>query len=107
VPDDVLLDTEGRFLFGKTALTAEISEHFNEEALKGMAMLRDRSHSNPLTLLMEPMRFMKTETVVTLPQDYIYWVLIAHIDRFGMDDANLLKLESGEAATLAETLSSG
>lgn len=82
VPDDVLLDTQGRFLFGKTALTAEVSEAFNEQALKGMTIVRDRSQEKPLTLLLEAMRFTKSETAVVLPEDYIYWVLIAHIDRF-------------------------
>ena len=70
VPDDVLLDTPGRFLFGKTVLTAEVGETFNKDALEGMAMVRDQSGSNPLTLLLEPMRFTKSDNI-TLPDDYI------------------------------------
>jgi 2-polyprenyl-6-methoxyphenol hydroxylase-like FAD-dependent oxidoreductase len=105
VPDDVLLDTEGRFLFGKTVLTAEVCETFNKDALEGMAMVRDQSGSNPLSLLLEPMRFTKSDNI-TLPYDYIYWVLIAHTDRFAMSDSTLLRLSSEEAATLAERLTS-
>jgi 2-polyprenyl-6-methoxyphenol hydroxylase-like FAD-dependent oxidoreductase len=103
VPDDYLLDTQGRFLFGKTALTAEVVELFDKEASTGMTMVRDQSQSNPLTLLLEPMHFTRSE-MVTLPDDYVYWVLIAHIDRFGMDDSSLLQLSSENAASLAERL---
>lgn len=104
MPDDVLLDTKGRFLFGKTTLTVEIEESYNQAALKGMSMIKDSSDSNPLTLLMEPMRFTRNNSPIQLPDDYLYWVLIGHVDRFGMDDKNLLKLSSEKTATLAETL---
>jgi hypothetical protein len=104
MPDDVLLDTRGRFLFGKTTLTEEIEGSFNEEAWKRMTMIKDSTQRNPLTLLKEPMHFTRTKSPAQLPDDYRYWVLIGHIERFGMDDKDLLKLSSEETATLAKTL---
>ena len=92
IPDDALLDTKGRFLFGKTAMTAEVSASFNKDALKGMTLVRDRSQNVPLTILLDPMHFTRSGSAVALPDDYIYWVVIAHIDRFGINDAKLLKL---------------
>lgn len=105
VPDDVLLDTQGRFLIGKTALTAVVSESFNDDALKGTAILRHQSRSNPLTLLPEPMHLTKSEIVATPDEYYLLGPHRAHRP-FWMDDSALLKLSSERVATLAECFTS-
>ena len=104
LPENVLLDTEGRWFYGKTPLTAELQEKFAEKALKGLTLITDRTHSMPHFLLLEPVRFKDNEFRSELPKNYVYWVLGSRKDFYNVDDAMLLKLPSEEAALLTQKL---
>ncbi|KAF6235199.1 hypothetical protein HO173_006393 [Letharia columbiana] len=106
VPQLSLMDTEGRFFYGKSTLTPELEEKFNERCLKGMAVIQDRTGDVPVTLLLEPVRFKDNEFRKELPKDYVYWVLLARKGVHGMTDAELLGLTNNESAELAKKLTS-
>lgn len=106
VPQLSLVDTEGRFFYGKSTLTPELEEKFNEKCLKGMAVVQDRTGDVPTTLLLEPVRFKDNEFRKDLPKDYIYWVLLARKGVQGMTDAQLLGLPNTESAQLAMEMTS-
>lgn len=106
VPQLSLVDTEGRFFYGKSTLTPELEEKFNEKCLKGMAVVQDRTGDVPMTLLLEPVRFKDNEFRKDLPKDYIYWVLLARKGVQGMTDAQLLGLPNNESAQLAKEMTS-
>lgn len=123
VPQLRFLDTEGRFFYGKTTPTPELEGTLNRKCLKGMTIIQDRSSDRPpLSLLLEPIRFKDNEFRKDLPNDYIYWVLLAHKsfqnntnntsenskehddDNNNMTDAQLLSLPNAAAASLATKL---
>ncbi len=106
VPQLKLVDTEGRFFYGKSALTPELEEAFNERCLEGMAIVQDRTGAVPTTLLLEPVRFKDNEFRKDLPKDYIYWVLLTRKGVHGLSDAQLLGLSNTEAADLTKRLTS-
>jgi hypothetical protein len=54
----------------------------------------------PLTLLLEPVRFQNNRHRNKLPDDYVYWVLIARTDLFGKPDNELLHLDDADSAAL-------
>lgn len=103
LPGHGLVDTEGRWIYGKTPLTAELAGRFSAEALAGLSIVRDRSREVPMSLLLEPVRFRDNAFRAELPDDYVYWVLQARKDRFEMDgdDTALLSLPAHEVAALA------
>lgn len=102
LPESRLLDTEGRFIYGKTTLTPELEEKFQEKCLQGMTVVHDNSQAAKTTLLLEPIRFKDNEFRKDLPPNYIYWVLISRKDRYEIDDSKLLKLSNPESAALAQ-----
>ncbi|CAD6590683.1 MAG: hypothetical protein ASARMPRED_004966 [Alectoria sarmentosa] len=104
VPQLNLVDTEGRFFYGKSTLTPELEDTFNENCLKGMAVVQDRTGNVPTTLLLEPVRFKNNEFRNDLPNDYIYWVLLARKGVHGIPDAQLLNLSNHASAALARKL---
>ena len=104
-PGQELVDTEARWIYGKTTLTEEVVRRFNGEALRGLTVVQDgRVEGMPRTLLLEPVRFKDNEFRSGLPDDYVYWVLMSRKDGIDMDDAELLNLDAGEAAALARNL---
>ena len=107
VPGFEIVDTEGRFVYEKTVLTPDLVEKFDKRALEGMTLMQDRTEGLPLTLLLEPVRFRDNEVRNELPEDYIYWVLVARKDKIEMDDAELLRLSGEESAALTRELTSG
>lgn len=104
LPQLKLVDTEGRFFYGKSTLTPELADTFNENCLKGMAVVQDRTGDVPTTLLLEPVRFKNNEFRKDLPDDYIYWVLLARKGVHGIPDAQLLNLSNHDSAALAKKL---
>lgn len=104
LPEHRLVDTEGRWFYGKTTLTSELLEGLNENATKGLLLVRDTTKEVPLSLLLEPVRFKDNEFRSELPDDYVYWVLGSRKDCFEMDDAQLLKLTPEEAAAETQKL---
>ena len=106
LPDQHLWDTEGRFIYAKTILTPELERQFNKKCLRGLTIVRDDSQKEaPMTLLLEAIRFQKNEFRAELPEDYVYWVLIAPKLRYSsIDDTKLLSLSNEESAALAKSL---
>ncbi len=106
VPQLRLVDTEGRFIYGKSTLTPELESQFNQNCLRGMTVVQDRTADDgvPTTLLLEPVRFKDNEFRAALPKDYVYWVLLARKGVRGISDADLLHLSNADAAALAKKL---
>ena len=98
------VDTEGRFIYAKTVLTQELEEKFQEKCLQGLTIVQDTSGDSPFTLILEPVRFKDNELRRNLPEDYIYWVILAHKDRHGINDKRLLTLSNREAAAQAQRM---
>ncbi|MCJ1476815.1 hypothetical protein MMC13_005484 [Lambiella insularis] len=98
LPDHKILDTQGRWICGKTPLTPELVEKFEKKAMVGMTIMGDRSREVPQNLLLEANRFKDNEFRSGLPEDYVYWVLALRGDAIGMDDE--------EAAALSQKLTS-
>ncbi len=101
LPEHGLVDTEGRWIYGKTLVTPELVERFSSKAMAGMSLVQDRSCEPPINLLLEPVRFKENEFRADLPKDYVYWVLQARQDTYEMDDATLLSLTPQDVAALA------
>lgn len=106
LPELEIVDTEGRFIYGRTAITPQLIEKFDQRPLDGMTGVHDRTLELSMILLAEPVRFKDNEYRMDLPDDYIYWVLLARKDRFKIDDEKLLRLSSDEAAALSRECSS-
>jgi hypothetical protein len=97
VPEQKLVDTEGRYFFGKTPLTPKFLERFNKAAA-GLSIVQDTRKELPLSCLLEPMRFRDNEYRKDLPRDYVYWVFGSMKPFFGQDDSQLLSLTRETAA---------
>ena len=106
LPELEIVDTEGRFMYGRTAITPQLLKKFDKRPLDGMTGIHDRTLELPMILLLEPVRFKDNEFRKDLPDDYIYWVLLARRDRFEIDDEKLLRLSSDEAAELSRKCTS-
>ncbi|CAF9938261.1 hypothetical protein IMSHALPRED_000734 [Imshaugia aleurites] len=104
VPQLRLVDTEGRFVYGKSTLTPELEDAFNKTCLTGMSIVQDRTANAPLTLLLEPVRFKDNAFRKDLPKDYVYWVLLARKGVKGLTDTQLLGRPNAESAELSKTL---
>lgn len=88
-PDLHVVDTEGRLIYGKTALTAELEGKFAKSALIGAALIQDRTYKSPISVLLEPVRFKDNEFRDELPKDYVYWVLGLRKDNPLLNDATV------------------
>lgn len=109
LPEHKMVDTNGRCIYGKTPMTEELIQRFPPRATKWMTLIVDQTpmtqtldiDETPLTLLLEPVRFVNNKYRSKLPENYVYWVLIARADIFGKPDTELLKLNDKESADLA------
>ena len=106
VPEHIPLDNEARCIYGKTTLTAELVEKFNETAMLGITVAQDREREVVRSLLIEAIRFKDNEFRAELPEDYVYWVLMSRKDQLDVEDSTLLNLSAEEAADLAQKLTS-
>ncbi|MCJ1302283.1 hypothetical protein MMC08_005086 [Hypocenomyce scalaris] len=104
MPQHELLDTEARWIYGKTPLTAELVASFEAKALAGLTLIQDRSRDVPVSLLPEPVRFRDNEFRAELPADYVYWVLGSRKDCFDAANAALRDLDGRGAAQLSREL---
>ena len=101
LPDRQFLDTQGRMIYGKTAMSEKLTEKFQVAKLQGMLLIQDRTHSVPLTLLLEPMRFGDDPVC---PQDYVYWVLGSRSDHPALASTTISNLSSAAATALSQHL---
>lgn len=109
LPDHKPIDTNGRCIYGKTPMTEEFMAKYHARAHKWMTLILDKTpmtqtldiDETPLTCLLEPVRFVDNEYKHKAPQDYVYWVLIARSDVFGLSTEKLLTLNGQEAAELS------
>lgn len=109
LPDHKPIDTNGRCIYGKTPMTAEFMAKYHARGHKWMTLILDKTpmtqtldiDETPLTCLLEPVRFVDNEYKSKAPADYVYWVLIARSDVFGLSTDKLLALSGQEAADLS------
>ncbi|KAH8730334.1 hypothetical protein GQ44DRAFT_674326 [Phaeosphaeriaceae sp. PMI808] len=92
-PQHRYLDTGAICIYGKTNITPELSARFPARGLRWMTACADKAPliqsiligESPLTLLSEPIRFSgrsRISTAVSLPDNYVYWVLIGRKELF-------------------------
>lgn len=101
VPEFKLADTEGRLIFGKTAM-AEVPL-VSAGLLDELTLVRGAK----IMCLLEKMTFThsENESSSAAAADYIYWVLFLRKDQI-MPDANLLRLDTRQKAELVRKLTS-
>jgi 2-polyprenyl-6-methoxyphenol hydroxylase-like FAD-dependent oxidoreductase len=108
-PEHKIIDTNGRCIYGKTPMSEELIQRFPSRATKWMTLIVDQTpmtqtldiDETPLTLLLEPVRFQNNKHRKNLPDNYVYWVLIARSDLFGKPDSELLRLNAEDSAALS------
>ncbi|KAK9243887.1 hypothetical protein V1506DRAFT_543106 [Lipomyces tetrasporus] len=105
LPDQVLVDTEGRCIYGKTPLTQELADKLPSQT---MTLISDES---PLSLLLEPVRFAQDPAQyfhgrLESIKDYVYWVLLSRKATFGPDDKELFGYSGEDAKQLSLKLTS-
>ncbi|KAJ8104257.1 hypothetical protein POJ06DRAFT_279747 [Lipomyces tetrasporus] len=105
LPDQVLVDTEGRCIYGKTPLTQELADKLPSQT---MTLISDAS---PLSLLLEPVRFAQDPAQyfhgrLESIKDYVYWVLLSRKATFGLDDKELFGYSGEDAKQLSLKLTS-
>ena len=90
-------------------MTPEFMAQYHARAHKWMTLILDKTpmtqtldiDETPLTCLLEPVRFVDNEYRSQAPSDYMYWVLIARADVFGLSTEKLLSLSAQEAADMS------
>lgn len=102
------LDAEGRLIYGKAPLTSEFRKGIDSKALKTMNIVRDQKQTPGVLLLLEAVTFnWDPQCAVPLPDDYIFWVLVAHRDLFaqkGITDEAFSNMAGDEAVRLTASL---
>ena len=108
LPEYSLLDTEGRWIWGKSELTSQLRYKLKEGVDKGILSARDRSNpSSPIGLLAESIVFDRSPANHfhgDLPADYVYWSLQFSKKTAGVDDATFAALDCDGAVELAKKL---
>ncbi|OLN84421.1 Demethylsterigmatocystin 6-O-methyltransferase 5 [Colletotrichum chlorophyti] len=118
LPEHKIKDTGAACVYGKTPLTTEFANRFPEKGLRWMTVVSDQAPmlqschigDASVTLLTEPTRFSEeSRSKYPLPEDYVYWVLIAPQARFCSDGelpvAKVGSLNQQQAAAEAARLS--
>ncbi|KAJ3144824.1 hypothetical protein HK101_002590 [Irineochytrium annulatum] len=107
-PDMNLVDTDGRCIYGKTVLTPEFRARVAEPVLGSSCVFIAREPH--VSLYMEPVLFSedaRARSGLDLPQDYLYWVLVARKGVYGMEDDELLNLSGDKAVEVAKRITGG
>lgn len=113
LPEMVLLDTEGRAVFGKTEITDELVERMAHQIGDGIA-LAGESEESRMKLFTDGMRWDREQSSnfareldIELPHDYIYWVLVFRKDIVSAEEEDsLLTLSNSQSAQMAVDLTS-
>jgi len=112
LPESVVVDTDGRIIYGKTIITEELREKIPEQNKKGITILVDKRYETPLNFFYEPIYFAKdagTKSNGKLPsmRDYIYWALFSRKATLGIEDDRLWKMTTEEIVKYSLKLSEG
>lgn len=110
-----LLDTTGRWLWGKSIITPELRSQLEptergQMLLSGIIGGQDRESSTdglPISLICESMVFDRSADNSRrddLPEDYFYWVLQFSKRTVGIPDSDFLSLDAAGAVKLAQEL---
>ncbi|KAH0282324.1 cercosporin toxin biosynthesis protein [Aureobasidium namibiae CBS 147.97] len=105
-PNHRPIDTNGTCIYGKTPMTEQFLQTFPARALKWMTLILDRTpmtqtldiDETPVTLLMEPVRFVDNVHRGEVPEDYVYWVLISRSNIFAAARKELVASGNDESA---------
>lgn len=111
LPDYVILDTEGRAVFGKTLITKEIVEKIPEWVGHGIAVAGKGSEDR-IKLFTDGMRFDRElsskfgqKLGLEIPADYIYWVLVFRSDVVSPEEEqSLLRFSDEQSAQKAQDI---
>ena len=111
LPNMVVLDTEGRAVFGKTPVTDEITKLIAPEIGHGLVVVGQGAGSR-MKLFTDGMRFdreqsshFEQELGLEVPADYIYWVLVFRKDvGSAREEESLLHLSSEESVKMSMDL---
>lgn len=86
IPEMVVLDTEGRAVFGKTVITDELIREMHPKIGRGITVTA-QNYEERLRLFCDGMRFdreaassVEKQLGIHVPKDYIYWVLLFRAD---------------------------
>jgi 2-polyprenyl-6-methoxyphenol hydroxylase-like FAD-dependent oxidoreductase len=102
-----LLDTEGRAVFGKTPITSGFFDRVPRELIQGLSLIGE-SNDSKMKLFCDIMTFNRTRGAqaahdlgLSLPADYLYWVLVfrrdaVKNDTFGRNSYSLTPEQSAE-----------
>ena len=113
LPNYVLLDTEGRAVFGKTVITDEIAQQIPKQIGNGICVAAESKESR-IKLFTDGMRFNRElascsaqQLGLHIPANYIYWVLVFRKDCVNPEEEDsLLHLSDKESAQMAMDLTS-
>ena len=96
LPEMVVLDTEGRAVFGKTVITDETTRELHSLIGHGITLTAPHDDGR-VRLFTDGMRFDREQAApfeqqlsIRLPSDYIYWVLVFRSDVVSPDEEKLL-----------------
>jgi len=106
LPKQVILDTTGRAIYGKTVITPELLEKFSKAAMETTSVISSPTENGvPLTLFTEAIRFEIDPALVSegVPsvQDYVYWVLLSRDSTFALSDVEFMSLNQQQARELS------
>lgn len=100
LPDHKTVDVEGCCIYGKTPLSDTLVERFPAKALRWLTLCRDATPvfqeiivgNNPITLIVDAMRFPNTEKRSDVPPDYVYWAILIRKQLLAPTDEALTKV---------------
>lgn len=107
LPGHDLLDTGLRCIYGKTILTKELLQAFPAIATQQAFLavdIRNSSDNQEIALFVETMRFQDNDIQASLPDDYVYWVLLGNEWAFTEPEQMLFRLTGEEAAQLSKQI---
>ena len=94
LPHFPLLDSEARAIFGRTVLSEDVRQLVTKHLWQGgIALVVDGREEKGLKLFCDTMCFQRrAETDVSLPEDYVMWVLCVRSDGTDMEDEKFMTL---------------